>query len=229
MNERGTFIAFEGIDGSGKFTQREKTRDWLQGAGYRVICGSEPNDTRDGTELGRTIRKMLKHELPRPQDPYEFQRLYVVHRMELIITRYAPFLYGWEGKTPVAKRILILERNALSTVAYGMLSGRPPEDFIGLHEEVIGPQMIWPDLTILLDLPAEEAIRRIAKGRNHAELFEKREQLENVRANYLKARSIGPFAGKVAVVNGERSEEEVFSAVRSSVESRLAISDSVAQ
>ncbi|GEM_PF-3576150 len=210
-------IAFEGIDGAGKWTQMHKVRDWLgELTNYEVPFSSEPSDDPDsGTPLGRTIRKMLKGELPRPEDPYEFQRIYVLNRAELIACFMRP-LFEKRAKLGIPCPYL-KERYALSTVAYGMLSGRPPEDFIKLHEDVVGPQMIWPDLTILLDLSAEEAIRRIAKGRDHTEFFEKKERLEKARANYLKARYIGPFAGKVAVVNAEQSEEEVFLGVQAAI------------
>lgn len=214
-------IAFEGPDSAGKWTQMHKVRDWLQVlTNYEVPFSSEPSDDPDsGTPLGKTIRKMLKGELPRPKDPFEFQRLYVLNRGELIVSFMRPrFEERAQRGIPC---IYLKERYAMSTVAYGMLSGRPPEDFIRLHEEVIGSHMIWPDITILLDLPAREAIRRIAKAREEPEHFEKIGTLAKVRDNYHIAKSIGPFNGKVAVVDGNRSEEEVFASVKAAIEPLL--------
>lgn len=210
-------IAFEGIDGAGKWTQMHKVRDWLSElTNYEVPFSSEPSDDTDsGTPLGKTIRKMLKGELPRPEDPFEFQRIYVLNRAELNVCFMRP---RFEERARLGIPCVYLkERYALSTVAYGMLSGRSPEDLIQLHEDVVGSHMMWPDLTILLDLSAEEAIRRIAKGRDHSEFFEKEKTLEKVRENYLRARFIGPFRGKVAVVDGDQSENVVFEAVKKTI------------
>ncbi len=209
-------IAFEGIDGAGKWTQREKTRDWLAGLGYVVMCGSEPNDDPDtGTPLGNAIRNMLRGEprYVRPKDPFEFQRDYVLDRAQDIICFINPFFSKPANRNK--NLACLMERYALSTITYGMLSGRPAEDFIKLHNDVIGAQMLWPNITAILDLSAEEAIRRIAKARGEPEHFEKVETLTKVRKHYLEIAGHPYFRGKTAIVDGEGSEDEVFERVKS--------------
>lgn len=209
MPIRGFLLTFEGMDASGKFTQSEKTRDWLESLGYNVAVAKEPND--QSSPMGIRIREMLRGEAERPSDAFEFQRLYVIDRAQNFFVWYLKFLERGLGNVD------IIERYALTTLAYGMLSGHPPEDFIRLHEEVIGPRMIWPDLTILLDIPAEEAVCRIANGRDHVEFFEKEKTLVQVRKNYLQARNIGPFAGRVVVVDGMPAADEVFQSVKAAI------------
>lgn len=209
-------IAFEGIDGAGKYIQLQKTKTWLEKEVVECFVphSSEP---ADDTPLGKAIRAMLKGTLAKPKDPFEFQRLYVLHRAELIATRARPFFEDCAKENIPA--VLLKKRYAMSTVAYGMLSGRPPEDFIRLHEEIMGPQMIWPDLTILLDCPAKEAVRRIAARNGKPEYFEKVPTLEKVRENYLAACDVDPFKGKgrVMVVDGTPPENGVFENVQNAV------------
>ena len=117
--------------------------------------------------------------------------------------------------------IYLIERYALSTIAYGMLSGKPPEVFINLHREVVGPGMVWPDLTVLLDVSVETAIKRRLAARSKLELFEKRESLERVRQSYLRLVHHPFFTERVVVVDGEGSPEGVFERVKKTIEPQL--------
>jgi len=202
----GTFIAFEGIDGCGKQTQLDKAIE-LSKALRPVFWSSEPNET---TAIGKSIKMMLSGARQKPQDPVEFQRLYVIDRAQDIISLIKPRLED-------PKAIFLIERFALSTIAYGMLSGKSADFFIHLHNEIIGSHMLWPDLTILIDLPAEEAIRRIAAGRDKSEAFEKLEILRNVRLNYLSLVAHPQFRDKIAVIDGNRPKDEVFKNVKDTI------------
>lgn len=110
---RGLFVAFEGIDGAGKFTQIHRVMDWLEGLNYPVGWSSEPNDSL--SPMGKHIRSVLKRKIDGPKDPVEFQRMYVLDRGQDTFCFIGPFLA--EGG------IYLIERHGLSTVAYGMLSG----------------------------------------------------------------------------------------------------------
>ncbi len=102
-----------------------------------------------------------------------------------------------------------------------MLSGLSPEVFIDLHRAVVGAGMLWPDLTILLDIPVEVVMhRRHAIGRS-AEFFEKRELLERVRHNYLTLANHSFFRDQIVVINGDQSPELVFEDIRKIIEPRL--------
>lgn len=207
----GNFIAFEGIDGAGKFTQLAKTRFWLEKLGHNVTWSSEPNDHT--SPIGKHIRAILKREQPRPTDPVEFQRMYVIDRAQDIICFIQP--------TIARGTMYLIERYGLSTVAYGMLSGTSPETFIRLHEAVLGSSLVWPDLTILIDISAKEAIRRLAAVRGEPQLFERTDFLARVRKHYLALADHPYFRHRVAVVNGERNEDEVFAAIQKLIEPRL--------
>lgn len=196
----GFFAVFEGIDGVRKFTQLHATRSWLEGRGHEVAWAREPND--ESSAIGKHIRRILRGEIPAPES-FEFQRMYVIDRAQNVICFIRPGLA--DG------RIMLWERFAHSTIAYGMLNGLGPEPFIELHQRILGPAMIWPHVTFLLDVSVEEVLRRMAARAEGQELFEKRKQLKRIRANYLdlagRQQELG--IGRIILINGERPEQEV--------------------
>ncbi len=203
-------IAFEGIDGAGKYTVLSSVRAWLKSLGYRVECSSEPNG--ESSPLGKHIRAILKGELPMPE-PLEMQRLYVLDRAQDIACLINPFLR--QGG------VYLIERFAFSTIAYGMCEGIPLEKLVALHTEVMGDSMRWPDLTVILDLSGREAVQRIAAGRDHFEYFEKEEKLETIRQNYLAIAAHPRFKDATVVIDGAPSPEEVFKKTKEALVARF--------
>ncbi len=204
----GLLIAFEGIDGAGKFTQLSKTKAWLNSLGFQVASSSEPND--EDSPIGKTIRKMLQHDEPMPEDPVEFQRMYTIDRAQDIFARINPFIrYGG---------VYLIERFAFSNIAYGMLSGKSARFFIKLHKSVIGPSMLWPHLTILVDVSGKEGAKRRAETTGRLEYYERADILEKVRKNFLKITRLPEFAPRIVVVDGEREPETVFEDVKNAIE-----------
>jgi len=194
----GCFIAFEGIDHCGKFTQLHKVRNWLEENGYSVSFYGEPND--QSSLIGKRIRQILQHEIPAP-DPLEFQRMFVIDRAQNLICFLRPALENGH--------VMLLERYALSTLAFGMLN-TPAEDLIELHRQILGPNVIWPDINLVIDISPEESIRRIAARKGERpQLFEKLEKLRIVRQNYIELSKRNDI-GRTIIVSGEKTPEEVF-------------------
>lgn len=196
---KGFFIVLEGIDGCGKGEVANRLELFLKSSGYEVEHTLEPNEAF--SPVGRVIKRILRHELPIPETMLEFQRLYVLDRGQDLVAFVNPALA--QGK------IYIMERFALSTIAYGMSAGISIEELIDLHYRVIGNNFRWPDLTIILDIPAEIALQRINYWRRGTELFEKKERLEKVRNNYLELAKRPEFKDSTFVINGDRNKDEV--------------------
>lgn len=213
---RGFLVTVEGIDGSGKDTQFWKLHEWLDRSVGFVHHWMEPND--QSSLVGQRIRAMLRGEVSIEADPFTFQRMYVVDRAQSIFCFMRPALE--------ARSIVLLQRYAFSTIAYGMLSGRPPEDFIRLHEDVCGEIMVWPDITIVLDLPAKVALERIAKRRQESglsvpnEFFERADKLARVREFYLQLAGRRDIGG-IAVVNAEQDPDVLFEDIKKIIEPML--------
>lgn len=202
-------ISFDTIDGAGKFTQLhrlrvalEQFRPVLPGVGF----SSEPNDVSSPT--GQFIRRILTKK-EQPTEEFKSQRLFVLDRAQDIFCYIEPSLR--EG------RFYLIERYAYSTIAYGMLSGLPAEHFIQLHYDIVGPRMLWPDLTVILDLPVDVALQRIQKraielGIKADQFFEKKDMLERVRVNYLELAQRSDI-GAARVIDASGTPDEVHQRV----------------
>lgn len=208
---RGFFIVFEGIDGSGKTTLAKDLCATL--ALHSVPCTLTAEHTHG--PIGERIDAILTGKAL-VIDPLELQRLFVLDRKDHIESVLSPALMAGE--------CVISDRYWLSTIAYSMLSF-PQETFITIHEEILGKNFLRPDLTILIDVPADIAIARIAKTRGEVTIFEKIEKLEKLRANYLAlARTTDPRIGRLQVVDGSQPFEAVRQAVWDAARKSLRVS-----
>jgi len=170
-DEKGFFVAFEGLDGAGKSTQARLLAKGLREEGYPVMEVAEPG----GTKLGEKIRDVLLRPQGLDIAPMAELFLYEASRAQLVRTRIKPALA--EGK------IVIADRFALSSVAYqgyGRRLGK--EKVVRLNEYALGGTR--PDLTVLLDINLQERIAR--KGKEAKDRIEKEgeEFFERVRGGF---------------------------------------------
>lgn len=196
------FITFEGIDGVGKSTQLDLLEQYLTGRGHRVLRTLEPG----GTDLGQEIRHLLLH---RKGDvaPRSEALLYAADRAHHVATKIRPALA--EGQ------IVLSDRYFDSSVAY---QGAARE----LQVAEVRNISLWavdnllPDLTVLLDLPAEAAMaRRSSKGTEPDRLERERvEFFERARNEYLKMSDEPRFL----VIDASLSPEEIHQRVLQRIE-----------
>lgn len=143
-------IVFEGGDGSGKSTQCRYLLRRLRREGYPAISTREPG----GTPSGNAVRRWLKGH---PDlTPLSELLLFEAARSQLVSTVILPSLQ--DGTT------VVCDRHTASTVAYqGYGRGLDLQVIRRLNEMAVGD--LVPDITILLDLPVELALkRRESKG-----------------------------------------------------------------
>ncbi len=177
--EATVFIDFEGPDKCGK-----SSIIWLMARANILQCskpvvfGQEPTDM----PIGMHIRKILERKYPAPENPRDLQRMFVLDRAQDVVCNIEPALRE--------EKVVLYDRYALSTLAYG-ISAVPPdrmgamaEDLLNLHREVLGPFMVWPDVTYLIMITPQEAIRRLQAEGGTPQLFERREKLERIVAAY---------------------------------------------
>lgn len=156
---RGLFVVFEGGEGSGKSTQARLLYARMQRQGIQSILLHEPG----GTSLGEQIRRLLTAERGEPQrrhgthqvaiDPLAELLLFSAARAELTNKILRPTLENGQ--------IVICDRFTPSTVAYqGYGRGLPRHVIDQVNELAIGG--LEPDLVILLDMPPEDALRRVS-------------------------------------------------------------------
>ena len=192
----GLFLVVEGIDGAGTTTQARLLADWLRAGGRRVVLTAEPTDG----PVGRVIRDILRGRMVAGGEEamallFAADRALHLHQTVLPAVR--------EGA------IVVSDRHYLSSLAY---QGVETEmDWVAL----LNSKFPRPDLTMLLDIPAEVALARKAADGGEPERYEQRAYLEKVRANYLEAARRARAAGeRVETLDASKSIEEVQAALR---------------
>jgi dTMP kinase len=165
---KGFFIVFEGIDGSGKSLQASMTSACLREEGYDVAELVEPSRGI----WGMKIREVLSGRAD-PVPPEEELELFIRDRRDNVHNNVIPMLEDY--------RIVVQDRYYYSTLAYQGARGFSLEEIRNRH----GSFILEPDLVFMLDISPEEAIGRIRNLRNtEFSIFEKQSYLEKVKEIY---------------------------------------------
>ncbi|MGH1464769.1 MAG: dTMP kinase [Cognatishimia sp.] len=192
---KGVFITFEGIDGSGKSTQTRLLAEHLKEAGYDVVLTREPGGSKGAEE----IRALVLEGDPDRWSAETELLLFTAARRDHLERTIEPALAN--GK------IVICDRFADSTRMYqGLSRGDLRAKVDELHALMIGKE---PDLTILVDMDPTLGLAR-AKGRQtKEERFEDfGQELQNkMRQGFLDLAQ--QYSERFRLVNGDRAIEVV--------------------
>ncbi len=201
---RGRLIAFEGIDTSGKTTQAHRLAARLTQAGIPVVSTGEPG----GTKIGETVRGILLAREHASMLPLSELLLFMVSRAQNTHEVIVPALAV--GKTVVASRY------RMSSLAYqGYGRGLDLELIRSLNERATGG--LHPDLTFLIDLPADVALQRKSTGQDRIEV-ETLAFHHRVRDGFLR---LADGRADVIVIDGARPADEVEQEVLREMEGRF--------
>ena len=162
----GRFITFEGCDGAGKSTQAARLAAALRAAGHDVVETREPG----GSPRAEAIRALLLSGKAARMGAFAEATLFNAARADHLRVTIKPALA--HGAT------VICDRFADSTRAYQGELGEVNDDVVGaLEAAVVGDTR--PDLTIILDLPAEIILERVGSRQG------KREGSDKFEANAI--------------------------------------------
>ncbi len=210
MTARGTFLTFEGIDGSGKSTQARLLAEHLRHQGRDVVLTREPGGS-DGAEEIRSL--VLQGDPDRWSAETEIL-LFTAARRDHLERTIEPALE--EGK------VVICDRFADSTRMYQGLSRGDLRGLVDqLHSLMIRRE---PDMTLLIDMDPETGLLR-AKGRQGTE--ERFEDFgldlqQQMRAGFLGLAQ--EFSDRFHVVDGNRDMDSVARDVTDIVMTSLQLS-----
>ena len=208
----GTFITFEGIDGSGKTTQLRLLENFLQQAGCEVLLTREPG----GTPVGNRLRAALL-DAQEEVDPLTELLVFAADRAQHVRRVLRPALE--------AGQVVFSDRYADATAAYqGAGRGFSPELIAEIIE--LATEGLKPDLTLLFDLSVEDSITRTsrrANGKHQGDRLdaETAEFHTRVRDAYLRLAQAEPDRIKIVNTNQplelthERVKEIVIPFLRS--------------
>lgn len=195
------FFSLDGIDGTGKSTQIRLLAEWIERRGHRVVVCTDPG----GTPLGQQLRDILlghPHEISLMAEAM----LFMASRAELVEHVIRPALN--DGA------IVLSDRFLLANVVYqGHAGGLNVDDL--WHIGRISSGGLEPALTIVLDLPVDEAQLRRGRAADRLENRE-REYHERVRAGFLAEARQRP--DRIVVVDASASIDSVHSRICAEVE-----------
>ena len=170
---RGLFITFEGGDGAGKSTQIRRLAETLRKRGYAVMESREPGGT-PGAEAVRHV--VLDTSAAEPFGPYLEAMLFAAARNDHVEQKIRPALENGE--------IVLVDRFMDSTRVYQGATENLDSAFVtSLEREAIAN--VVPDLTLILDLPPEEGLRR-AHARREADTPVDRFEKEDIAAHQIR-------------------------------------------
>jgi dTMP kinase len=189
------FIAFEGIDGSGKSTQVKLLTENLKNAGHKVYFTFEPTDS----PIGSVIRNILNHRIE--ADHKTIAGLFVADRLDHLLNKSCGILKKLdEGYT------VITDRYYFSSYAYH--GTHMPLEWV-IEANRLSAELLRPDINIYLDIPAETGIKRLNNGRNSVDLFENIENLKKVRNTYFEAFEKLKEKENVFITNADRPTDVI--------------------
>jgi dTMP kinase len=212
---KGTFITFEGIEGSGKSTQIALLANYLTARGVRHVLTREPG----GTLIGDQVRRILLDPANRSLDPAAELLLYAASRAQHLREIIIPALA--DGA------VVLCDRFSDATLAYQGYGRGLEIGMINALDRLVTAGM-RPDLTLLFDIEAASGIAR-ARGRNNSRGLETEARFENeelvfherVRQGYLTLVMQEPE--RIRIVDASSSPEVIQAQVRQIIDERLRI------
>jgi len=207
MMRSGRFITFEGGEGAGKSTQVKVLAAILKERGLDVVTTREPG----GSPGAEDIRKLLVEGEPGRWDVLSETLMIFAARADHVAQTIRPAL--------LRGAVVICDRFTDSTYAYQGAGRGMPRETIRRIESIAIPD-IKPDLTLILDLPAEEGLKRAVARRGGETRFEQFDVAFHERLRDAFRDIARQNTARCVVVDAMQSKEEVATEIWRNVEAR---------
>ncbi len=208
-NDRGVFITFEGCEGCGKTTQIGLLSERLQKANKEILVTREPG----GTTVGEMVRRILIGNEASNMCPETELLLFAASRAQLVREVLVPELQ--RGKFILCDRFL-----DSTTVYQGVARQLAQGPVKAINDFAVGPLM--PDLTIVLDIPAEESRLRVQRRINSIPDRIEKESINfyaAVREGYLYLAKELPE--RLVLIDGSKDVSTVSNEIWEAVQARF--------
>lgn len=209
MSKRpGRFIVLEGIDGAGTTTQTGRLVDRLRVEGKHAKGTREPSDG----PVGSLVRQVLTGRIVNPggRSPgwTTMALLFAADRMDHVESEIEPHL--------ATGGIIVSDRYDASSLAYqSVTSGKNGEQAVAWIRE-LNKHALRPDLTVVVDLPADDAAARRETRGEAAQLYEQNE-VQRALADFYHSLDKHMPDDKVVIVDGRGTIDEVHARIYDAV------------
>jgi dTMP kinase len=211
----GKFITFEGGEGSGKSTQAQELAERLRRLGIEVVLTREPG----GSPFAEALRALILDAETPPHSALSEALLFYAARADHLDKTIRPALN--------AGRWVICDRFSDSTRVYQSEAGGLPGEILdALEEMVVSPT--GPDLTFILDLPAEQGlgraqVRRLAGTSEDPapDAYEKRDLAFHWKLREAFTAIAKAEPQRCVLIDATANEAAVADSIWSAVETRL--------
>ena len=203
---KGLFIVMEGPDGSGKTTQINLLKEYLEEAGYECLITREPG----GTVIGEEVRQLILNPEHKEMSPVTEMLLYAASRAQLVHEVIGPALE--------AGRIVISDRFVDSSIVYqGIARKLGISTVSAVNAPGIG--IYRPDGIFFIDLSEAEGLRRKKEQKNLDRMEQEGIDFHHmVSEGYRKVLSGRP---EVMKIDGGRSIDTIQKKIRNHVDELL--------
>jgi len=203
---KGLFIVMEGPDGSGKTTQINLLKEYLEEAGYECLITREPG----GTVIGEEVRQLILNPEHKEMSPVTEMLLYAASRAQLVHEVIGPALE--EGK------IVISDRFVDSSIVYQGIARKLGISTVSAVN-ALGIGIYRPDGIFFIDLSEEEGLRRKKEQKNLDRMEQEGIDFHHmVSEGYRKVLSGRP---EVMKIDGGRSIDTIQKKIRNHVDELL--------
>jgi dTMP kinase len=204
---RGLFISFEGGDGSGKTTQIKLLNHYLTEKGIHTTTVREPG----GVAISEKIRSILLDKKYKEMDNITEMLLYAASRAQLVAQVIMPALE--KGISVICDRYV-----DSSYIYQGYARGLGIDMVKAIND--IATRNLMPDITFLIDIDPETAIkRRLAEGKPDRLEMESIAFHTKVYDGYIWLANL--FPDRIKRISGRNSIEDAFLQVKTHIDALL--------
>ena len=207
---RGKFVTLEGGEGAGKSTQARLLAEHLRSLGHECVVTREPG----GSPVAEALREVILSGAAAPLGPSAETVLFAAARIDHVVQTILPAL--------ARGAFVVCDRFTDSTRVYQGALGQVDPGLIRTLEEIATAQC-RPDLTLILDLPAQTGLARAAarRAQQAADRYEAEGLAfhEGLRIAFLEIAASEPTRCKV--VDAAKGPEEVAQAIKAVVQALL--------
>jgi len=192
----GSFIVFEGIDGSGKSTQIRHVMNKLKSIDLKCRETKEPTDGPIGSLIHQFMTGRIK------TSDKVLAALFVADRLDHLLNDTNGIV------DTINKGISVIsDRYYLSSYAYHGVN--LPIKWV-IEANSVSANILRPTCNIFIDIDPKIALKRVNKERFHTEIYETYDRLVEVRNKYFEAIDVVKDVEKVIIVDGNLDEMSLF-------------------